>query len=155
MTSSQKTIPGIRWYENIKAWRADIGFQKNRMQLGNFKKKSDAIKIRKKAEKLLIKLEGSPSDVKMEALKELRDQFKPHTINGVLPEVIIGQTYNEWTVIKEAKPGVQIVKQSNKEYRYPQRRYACVCSCGNKGVVIGRNLLNGISKTCGKGPVHR
>lgn len=51
-TSGQR---GVNWFKPAKLWRAYIGGGKNRVELGYFKNKEDAIKARLNAEKIYIK----------------------------------------------------------------------------------------------------
>lgn len=54
-----------------------------------------------------------------------------------------GQTFGYWTV----------VSYSHSKHR--KAHYNCVCKCGDKGIVVGSGLLNGMSKSCGCMPVDR
>jgi hypothetical protein len=51
---------------------------------------------------------------------------------------LTGKRFGKWTV---ESIGSQDVKTK-------QRMWNCVCECGNKAEIIGRNLRNGISKGC-------
>lgn len=51
---------------------------------------------------------------------------------------LTGKKFGKWTVIKRA--GVNVFNQPT---------WLCKCECGTERIVDGRNLLRGLSKTCG------
>lgn len=65
---------------------------------------------------------------------------------------ILGKRFGEWTVVylSSRMPKFCFDKKTKKHrvrgYRY---FYECICSCGNKKIVNGDNLVRGLSKSCG------
>ncbi len=55
---------------------------------------------------------------------------------------ITGQTFGRWLVIDNFENYVSPSGQRRTRWR-------CVCDCGNEGIVSGRELRNGDSKSCG------
>ena len=51
---------------------------------------------------------------------------------------MIGQKFNRLTVVELASIG-----------RNYQKKYKCICECGNEIIVIGNNLTSNNTKSCG------
>ena len=51
---------------------------------------------------------------------------------------LTGQIFNRWTVIKNA----------HKD-RWGHTMWLCNCECGTERAVVGHQLKNGVSKSCG------
>lgn len=55
---------------------------------------------------------------------------------------LLGESYNNWTVIARAKTKIQ---PSGKSVRF----WKCICKCGKEKDVNESNLRSGLSKSCG------
>ena len=55
VTKNAGTNPGVSWDRTVKKWRAIITVQGSRYHLGAYTRKADAIRARKKVEKLIFK----------------------------------------------------------------------------------------------------
>lgn len=49
--NNKSGVPGVFWSAADRCWRAQIGFKKKSYSLGRFKRKDDAIRVRRRAEK--------------------------------------------------------------------------------------------------------
>ncbi len=66
--------------------------------------------------------------------KECKSKEKNKKYTDIEPK----SKFNYWTVIKRVK-----------DDKSGQAQYECKCQCGNKKVVLGKNLVRGLSKSCG------
>jgi 5-methylcytosine-specific restriction endonuclease McrA len=70
-----------------------------------------------------------------ETITKLKKARKGRTPNK--PKEMVGKTFNRWTVLERAD------KNGSGVY------WHCKCKCGERSIVSGYNLRNGISKSCG------
>ena len=147
-----KKTPGVRWIERQRKWRSEIGYSGKKFQIGSFKEESDAIDARLKAEEVLQKIPNESAEAKYKALSELRNRINPK--RKAKTNINIGDVFGNLTVIREAESGVQVVKSNGKTYTYEQKRYICLCVCGQTSNVAGTNLAYGTVKSCGIGVRH-
>jgi len=56
-------------------------------------------------------------------------------------QIPLGSRFSRWLIIEKAPP-----RPASKG---PRPQYLCRCECGKEQVVLGQNLLNGASRSCG------
>lgn len=64
---------------------------------------------------------------------------------------LTGQRFGRWTVIERApKNYYHITERPDGSKLYNSiPRWRCRCDCGNERLVLGQNLVKGMSKSCG------
>jgi len=74
-SNSKSGVKGVYWYKRTQKWRAHIGFQGKRIELGSFKNIEDAIQARKEGEEKYFK----------PILEKYKDRLKPQEIKKMFP----------------------------------------------------------------------